>query len=211
MAKRIKDLTGQRFGMLTAVSISHRKGTRTYWNCKCDCGGTRVVSGDHLKRMDNTDCGCTRKHISYSKKHGMSNSRLYTIWALMKYRCNNPNRKEYQDYGGRGIRICKEWNDPQNFINWALNNGYSDDLTLDRIDNNSGYCPENCRWATKSVQMNNRRTCRYITHNGETKTISQWAKEKGMSYNQLKRRIDNYGWSIEKALNEPLHSPKKEK
>lgn len=210
MAKKIKDLTGQRFGMLTAVSISHRKGTRTYWNCKCDCGRTRVVSGDHLKRMDNTDCGCTRKHISYSKKHGMSDSRLYTIWALMKYRCNNPNRKEYADYGGRGIRVCKEWNDPQNFIDWALNNGYSDDLTLDRIDNNSGYCPENCRWVTKSVQMNNRRTCRYITHNGETKTISQWAKEKGMRYIQLKRRIDNYGWSIERALDEPLHSQKKE-
>ena len=210
MPNKIKDLTGKRFGMLTAVSISHRKGTRTYWNCICDCGGSRVVSSDHLTRMENTDCGCTRKHIPYYKKHGMSGSRLYTIWTQMRYRCNNSNKKEYADYGGRGIKVCEEWNNPLNFFEWALQNGYSDDLTLDRIDNNSGYCPDNCRWVTQTVQMNNRRNCRYITYNGETKTLTQWAKEKGMRYLQLKRRIDNYNWSIERALTEPLHSKKKE-
>lgn len=204
MTKKIKDLTGKRFGKLIAVSIDHRKGCRTYWKCVCDCGNSRIVSTDHLRNGDTTDCGCYRKHISHYEKHGMSQTRLYTIWSLMKRRCLNSSTKEYKSYGGRGITLCDEWLESKSFIDWALDNGYSDNLTLDRIDNDGNYCPENCRWVSRKVQSENRRSNRFITYNGETKTITQWAEDNGLKYYIVKKRLDILGWSVEKALTEPI-------
>lgn len=205
MGRTITDLTGEKFGMLTVVSFDHKKRTRTYWKCVCECGNTRVVGIDHLKNGDTTDCGCYRKHIPNVIKHNMSGSRLYVIWSLMKRRCLNQNCKEYKDYGGRGIAICDEWLDAKNFLQWALDNGYSEELTLERVDNNGNYCPENCIWANKETQMNNRRNNRYITYNGETKTMTQWARDNGYTYAQIKKRIDKLGWSFERAISEPIH------
>jgi hypothetical protein len=126
----------------------------------------------------------------------------------MKERCYNSKRKEYPNYGGRGISVCSEWFDFRNFMEWSLSNGYSDDLTIDRIDNDGNYCPENCRWVSMKQQGQNKRTNRYITHNGETKTITQWANDNGLQYHVLKKRIDGLGWSFERAISEPVHQNK---
>lgn len=205
MGRKKIDLTGKKFGMLTAISIDHKKGSRVYWNCICDCGGKRIVSNDHLRKLENTDCGCTRRHKANWKKHGMCNSRLYGIWSLMKERCFNPKRKEYKNYGGRGITVCQEWLDSKSFIEWALNNGYSNELTLDRINNNGDYCPDNCRWISKAEQMNNRRNNHIIVFNNQAKTLTQWAKEYGFTYAQLYKRL-KLGWSFEKSITEPIKS-----
>jgi len=206
MGRNRIDLTGQRFGKLVAISIERKSSssTRIYWNCVCDCGGKRVVSNDHLRNGDVTDCGCTRKHVAHWNKHGMYNSRLYRIWSLMKERCCNPNRKEYPNYGGRGICICEEWTEAKNFIKWSLNNGYSDELTIDRIDNDGNYCPENCRWVSRKEQMQNRRNNHYISFNGKTLTLTQLAKENGLTYSQLYKRL-KLGWTLEKAISEPVN------
>lgn len=211
MGRKFIDLTGEKFGMLKVISFEYRKGTRTYWKCECDCGGSRIVSNDHLKNGDTTDCGCYRIHVSHWEKHGMSNSRIYRIWSLMKERCYNSKRPEYKHYGGRGIKVCDDWLDSKKFIDWSLKNGYKDDLTIDRLDNNKGYCPENCRWITQKEQGYNRRNNRYITYNGETKTITQWAEENGLKYHVLKKRIDSLGWSFERAISEPIHQNKSHK
>ena len=211
MGRNVIDLTGKRFGKLIAISFDHMKRTRSYWRCKCDCGNYRIVAIDHLKHGDITDCGCERRHIARWKKHGMSESRIYTIWSLMKRRCINPLSKEFPFYGGRDIAICKEWLDFANFLEWANNNGYSDELTIDRIDNDGDYCPENCRWVTRKEQSYNKRNNRFITFNGETKTITQWASDNGLTYNLVKNRIDKLGWPFEKAISEPINEQKSNK
>lgn len=140
-----------------------------------------------------------------TKKHGMFGTRIYKIWDGMKYRCTNPNSDAYHNYGGRGITVCDEWiHDFMAFYNWSMSHGYSDDLTLDRINVNGNYCPENCRWADDITQHNNTRTNRYIEYNGETHTMAEWAKIKGMKYVTLNTRINKYHWPIAKALTTPL-------
>ena len=205
MGRKFIDLTGERFGKLVVVSFDHRHNSRSYWNCICDCGGSRIVSIDHLRNGEIIDCGCYKKHISHHQKHGMYNHRLYGIWSMMKERCFNSKRREYHRYGGRGITVCPEWLDSKTFIEWALSNGYSDELTLDRIDNDGNYCPQNCRWISKKAQGQNRGNNRLITYDGKTKTITQWAEYSGLPYYILKKRIDKLGWPFERAISEPIH------
>ena len=141
------------------------------------------------------------KHYHY--KHGSSNTRLYNIWSGMKRRCQDPKHKDYPRYGARGIKICEEWkNDFLPFKQWALSHGYSDKLTLDRIDFNSNYEPFNCRWVTVKEQGNNRRSNRFITYKGETKTVKQWADELGIERHALLYRLNN--WSVEEAFTKSL-------
>lgn len=136
----------------------------------------------------------------------ISDTRLYEIWRGMKRRCNDGNRKEYQIYGGRGIKVCKEWETSFNaFRNWALNNGYNDTLTIERNDVNGNYEPSNCRWATKKEQANNRRDNKFLTHNGKTLTVAQWAKELNIHENTLRNRIQK-GWSEEKIFSNAVQS-----
>lgn len=143
--------------------------------------------------------------MGYHKKtHGDTNTRLYNIWSTMKQRTSNPNTINYELYGGKGVRCCDDWNSYEAFKEWALCNGYADGLTLDRIDSGGDYCPNNCRWADWYVQQNNRRNNHLITFNGETKTMSQWARAVGLSPKTLARRINDKHWSIEKALTTPL-------
>ena len=131
--------------------------------------------------------------------HGMSHSRLYRIWNSMRQRCENPKAISYKYYGGKGIFVCDEWKEFKNFLAWALNNGYADNLTIDRKDSDGNYEPSNCKWATYKEQQNNTSYNRLYTHNGETLNIMQWAEKTGMSPNMLYKRLLR-GWSIEKAL-----------
>lgn len=136
-------------------------------------------------------------------KHGETSTRLYRIWSSMKTRCNNPNRAHYKNYGARGIKVCEEWNDFSCFKKWALSNGYSDTLTLDRINNDKGYYPDNCRWITMQEQSNNRRTNHLVTYKGQTKTVVQWSTELGINRYTLFKRLQ-HNWSVEKALSTPV-------
>ena len=144
-----------------------------------------------------------------NKTHGIRNTRIYEIWKDMKKRCFNPNCAAYHLYGGRGIIVCEKWKDNvKDFYDWAMQNGYTDKLTLDRIDVNGNYEPSNCRWVTKKEQANNTRRNHQISYNGKTQTLQQWADELGISRVSLRHRICDYHWSIEKALTTPIRQHK---
>lgn len=155
-----EDITGQRFGKLVAIEYKGLKGEKTSWLCKCDCGNECIVITNSLKSNKTKSCGCIHKKqlIERNKKHNMSNSKLYKVWRGMKTRCYNPNFIYYCNYGGRGITICDEWkNDFSKFYEWAINNGYEEGLTIDRINNDGNYEPINCRWITRAEQNKNQR------------------------------------------------------
>lgn len=199
---RFIDLTGQRFGRLIVIQRANHTGSSAYWLCRCDCGNTIVIQGGSLRRGSTKSCGCLKKDVTTI--HSGRKTRLYSIWDNMKSRCNNPNKDSYRNYGGRGIKVCPEWlHDFSAFRDWALSNGYDDDLTLDRIDNDKGYTPENCRWETRSNQNRNQRKNYMITYNGATKTLEEWASIYEIASGTLYSRIQR-GWNIEKALNTPV-------
>lgn len=138
--------------------------------------------------------------------HGQSASRLYTIWCALKRRCNNKNGEQYKDYGGRGVTVCDEWRSFEPFRDWAMANGYRDDLTIDRKDNNGNYCPENCQWVSRKEQANNRRNTIKIEFDGMSKTLSEWSEIVGIPYLTIWKRVYQRGWPIEKALKTPLQN-----
>lgn len=155
-----EDLKNQRFGKLVAVEYAGYKNGRTYWLCKCDCGNTKTIMAHSLKSGKTQSCGCIHKRqlIDRNKKHNMSKLKLYNRWKTIKARCYNPKVQAYKNYGGRGITMCDEWkNDFQLFYKWAINNGYQENLTIDRINNNGNYEPNNCRWTTMAEQNKNKR------------------------------------------------------
>ena len=204
---RFQDLTGQRFGRLTVVKraedyVKPSGQHKTQWLCKCDCGNETVVVACNLKSGHTNSCGCLQKEKvkEANTKHGMRHSRVYDTWSDMKKRCIDKNNNNYKYYGGRGITICDEWLEFESFYKWAIENGYNNSLTIDRIDVNGNYEPKNCRWANIKTQNNNKRNNRYITHNGKTQTMKQWAEELNINYNTLNSRVDR-GWSIDRAFN----------
>ena len=199
-------MIGRRFGKLTVISKSEERaknGTIKYI-CNCDCGNTSIIRGDHLRSGETLSCGCLIKKYSDSKyiKQGQSilNKRLYAIYDKMKQRCYNQNNSNYKNYGGRNIIICDEWlNDFMNFYKWCIENGYKDNLTIDRINVNGNYEPNNCRWVDYETQNNNTRRNVYLTCNGKTQTIAQWSRELGISSSKLYYRYHK-GWDDYKCL-----------
>ena len=208
---RAIDLTGQRFGRLTVVERAGTAGSNATWLCNCDCGNVKIVSARSLKTGNTKSCGCLFNEANAKRcvTHGAKKTRLYRIWQGMKRRCDTPSASCYKDYGGRGIAVCEEWlHDFPAFQNWAFANGYAEDLTIDRIDVNGNYCPDNCKWSNAETQANNKRTSHVETFNGETHTVSEWAKITGLSRGLIKDRL-RLGWSIERALTEPIHAQTK--
>lgn len=202
---KLKDLTGHRFGRLTVVERAENIGKKTAWLCKCDCGNSKIVSGSSLHSGDVQSCGCLWRDTvpehnkEVNLRHGESHSKIHKTWRNMRYRCNNPNCMSYKNYGGRGITICKEWDSYESFRDWALANGYSEGLSIDRIDVNGNYEPSNCRWVSTKTQNNNTRKNHYLTYNGVTHTIQEWSDITGINWTTIKARID-MGWTVEKAL-----------
>lgn len=203
---KVIDLSGQRFGRLTVIAQAGKmQNGRIAWKVVCDCGNETVVSGHELKQNRTKSCGCSRKKKdshSHSQNTKRAN-RIYTAWRNMRNRCNNSKHPLFKYYGGRGVEICKEWDVFKNFHDWAMYNGYSDGLTLDRVDVNGNYEPSNCRWVDMKVQANNKRNNRKLTLQGETHTVAEWVAITGINSNVIRSRI-RYGWTDEKILTTPI-------
>lgn len=207
MGRPIKDLTGKRFGRLTVLGIAYKtKHSDVYWRCKCDCGTIKNVLVSNLNSGNVKSCGCYMKDRikETNSTHGCTKKRIYKIYRGILNRCKTTRQKDYKNYKGKGIEVCEEWANKEsgflNFYEWSMSNGYSDDLTIDRINSNGNYEPSNCRWATMLVQLNNTNRNHYITYKGETKTMAQWARHFGMNYGTLSMRLNRYKMSFEQAL-----------
>ena len=205
MQGKFTDMTGRRFGTLVVLKRGENRKGAVMWECKCDCGNTSRVSTGDLQSGHTRSCGCRKVDFCRKRatKHNGSNSSLYVTWVDMKRRCHKETDPAYKNYGQRGISVCEEWLDSfVSFRNWANDNGYRTDLTLERINNNGGYCPDNCKWVTMKEQSNNRRNNINIAFNGQTKTLKQWSESIGLSYNTLWQRW-KAGWDVPALLQTP--------
>ena len=205
--QRYDDLTGMVFGRLTVMErdLSDKKVTR--WLCRCECGTIKSICAASLKSGSTVSCGCWSRENTRNRslKHGDTNTRLYSIWRGMKKRCYQTTSYGYKNYGGRGILVCDEWKDSyETFKKWALQNGYREDLTLDRIDNDGHYEPSNCRFSTYLEQENNRRSNRKIAFNGVALNSSQWCRLTNTPPSTFQNRINRAGeqYAVRKSLEE---------
>ena len=202
---KLIDLTGQRFGRLVVIRRDHGK----FWECLCDCGNIHVVNRDHLG-IDTNSCGCLKKEMLRAKRfrHGEARTRLHRIWCSMNERCNNPNTDERHIYYDRGIRVCDEWKSYEAFRDWALANGYDPKAkrgvtTIDRIDNNKGYSPDNCRWVDNKANQRNRRDTKRYEFRGKHLTRGEIAEITGIPTALIGDRMRR-GWSLERAALAPV-------
>lgn len=189
--KKGSDITGKRIGRLVVLEWVGSKRNSTLWRCKCDCGKIKDIPRSDLMSGRVFSCGCLK--LENQTKHGCINDRLYKVWVSMRDRCNNPNNRYYANYGGRGVRVCKEWNDYLNFKHWAMNNGYDPDAefqkcTIDRIDVNGNYEPDNCRIVDFEVQINNTTRTIRVEMDGTTKSLKQWCNYLGCNYDYAYHR-----------------------
>ena len=198
------DLSGTKFGRL--IPIKKCDGNGNVWLCRCECGKEVKISANKLINGGKKSCGCLHKDIvsKLKLKHNKCNLRIYKIWANMKQRCTNHKNSRAKNYIDRGISLCKEWYDFISFYEWAINNGYKDELTIERVDVNRGYEPSNCIWITLERQAYNKTNTHWITYKGKTKSLTEWAIDLGIKKGTLKGRINSYGWDIEKALLTPV-------
>ena len=205
----IIDLTTQQFGRLTVLRQSGKnKWNCAEWECLCLCGKTVIVGGYNLRKGRTKSCGCLSREKAKERftTHGEEGTRLYITWRNMKARCQNYKHKQYKDWGGRGITVCEEWQEYIPFRDWAMANGYQENLTIDRIDNNDGmYEPNNCRWITQAEQNRNYR--RNIMVNGLC--LKDYCEKFNLPYHTIKARITRLKWPIEVAISQPIFKYKK--
>ena len=211
MRKLANDLTGKKFGKLEVIGVHDTGSRKTYYVCQCDCGNVKVVRADALISGATKSCGCIKKeqdkiNLTANHKHKMSGTRIYETWQDMKRRCYNKQNARYDRYGGRGITVCDEWlNNFQSFYDWAISNGYSDDLTIDRIDNDGNYEPSNCRWSTAKEQCNNRGSNINITIGNATKSLMCWCEIFNVDYKKVYARYKRNGYEgIDRLFNDIL-------
>lgn len=207
MPAKIKDILCQKYGRLTVLEEIIKIGKGRRFRVVCDCGNTKDVELTHLRMGFIVSCGCFNKEQTSKAKgtHRMSGNKLYSIWANMIQRCINPNTINYKGYGGRGITICNEWkNSFENFLNWAQKNNYNHNLEIDRINNDGNYCPENCRFVTRTQNARNRTVTHYIVYKGEKKSLAEWSEQLGIRQSILLDRLNKLKWSINKAIETPV-------
>lgn len=212
MGRKVNDITGYKAGRIKVVGRAGKnKSGNILWRYECSCGGGGITTADAIRRI--YSCGCMKAErgrkffTEQNTTHGESRTRLYVIWSNMINRTTNPNNKDYKNYGGRGISVCEEWQDFLKFKEWAVSNGYRDNLTLDRKDNDKSYYPGNCRWTDRKTQDNNKRQSRKETYNGKTQTVEMWAEEYNISRSTLVNRL-NKGMTIKEALETPVNGRK---
>ena len=208
------NIVGEKYSRLTVTKEAEPyyspKGRKCrMYECLCDCGNTITVRGSDLRSGRTQSCKCLNKEILTETKfkHGRTraNDRTYCSWSDMKYRCDSSNCSNYHNYGGRGITYCEAWADFENFL--ADMGECPPNKSIDRIDVDGNYEPDNCQWATEEEQANNRRNNHLLTYQGKTQTLSQWARELGFTVQLIKDRINRYGWSVEEALSTPVLAP----
>ena len=200
------DITGRYFGRLQAIRKAFTKSKVQYWECRCICGNITYVRKGHLTSGRTKSCGCLLKENNTGYKHGLGKNKILSVFQGMLNRCYNKNEKAYKNYGRRGITICKEWlEDRTKFYYWALNNGYKEGLTIERINNEKGYSPDNCMWATYKQQARNTRRNHLINYKGIEQCLTAWCEQLDLSYKLTEDRLRN-GWTVERAFNtkEPL-------
>lgn len=204
------DLAGKKFGHLTVLEKAGSDPKRAEWRwlCKCECGNLTIVPSYRLRHGGVTSCGCHQYDRDFCSKKAKNYPRLYRIYRGMKTRCTNPKYQYWDRYGGRGISICDEWQNFDNFCDWALSSGYEESkrypaLSIDRIDVDKGYSPDNCRWATATQQANNTSRNHLISAFGKTMTIAEWARETGIKDRTIYHRVAEYGWTPEEAVSIP--------
>lgn len=212
MSAQPLNISGMKFGRLTAIKLTKPKKKATQWICRCECGTEKSISLTSLKSGETKSCGCLQKETfgRHSITHGMSKIPEYHIWVSMKQRCYDPSATGFSNYGGRGIKVCDRWR--TSFTNFLKDVGVRPSIkhSLDRFPNNDGdYEPSNCRWATKKEQAGNRRSCHLLEFNGQIMTISEWSEKTGIPRNAIYLRINHMGWSIERSLTTPTRRPKK--
>lgn len=198
----IKDKTGEVYGRLKVVEFKGIKNRHAMWLCQCECGNLVIVSSGNLVSGNTRTCGCAKESNigELNKTHGKTNTRLYRIWRGIKSRTKYKSTGISKCYRDRNIELCQEWETSfTSFYEWAVNNGYSEELTIDRINNDLGYSPENCRWVTNKEQQNNKRNNLRVNLNGENKTISEWAELYGISRNKVYARLRR-NWNVYEAL-----------
>ena len=188
------DLTGQQFSKLIVIRENGRIRKEVAWLCQCECGNEITVSAYNLRSGHTKSCGCFMKSqiSNANKKHGMYGTKLYKTYYNMKNRCYNPNYYFFQHYGGKGIGLCTEWlgeNGFENFYEWSIHNGYSEELSIDRIDNAKDYSPDNCRWVSMKEQQNNRTNNHILTFHNEKHTMAEWAEILNISYSKLQASV----------------------
>lgn len=209
---RLIDLTGKRFGRLTVIGRADNKGKISVWKCRCDCGTEKDIMSSHLRYGRIVSCGCqSRERIAkLNLTHGKSKTRLYNIWTGIKTRCYDKNCSSYKNYGERGIIMCDEWIDNyEAFESWAESKGYRDDLSIERIDVNGNYCPENCRWATHKEQSNNTRRNIKVDYQGETLTLKELSEKLKIDYKRLFKAYRDYGMNLQESIEYAAYLRKK--
>lgn len=198
----MEEMIGKKFGKLTVLEFSHRKGSHNYYICECECGNKKAIDIYNIKKGLTKSCGC----ISRQKRGSIIDKRIYSVLEGMRQRCNNPNSDMYHRYGGRGIKICDEWQkDSRAFIKWAYENGYDENAPrrmcqIDRIDNNKGYSPENCRWVTNKQNSRNMGKCHIVEYKGEKRNWLEWCEILGISKKGVEHCVERYGFTYPQAF-----------